>query len=173
MRADMTRARLRELMREIARTAPRKGRWRVFFVGGATAVFSGWREASLDADGNVYVGGTTSSSNFPTTPGEVGETQFCLVPLPGHTRGHCGVALRLPHGWLLHCGDAYIYHGNVDLEHPRQPPYHRLFRPFFNVNRAMRSIGAHAPRLRQVLRANGDEVTLTCTHDPVELDKFG
>jgi len=108
-----------------------------------------------------------------TPPVDVGETQFCLVPLPGHTRGHCGVALRLPDGWLLHCGDAYIYHGNVDPKHPRHPPYHRLFRPFFNVNRAMRSIGAHGPRLRHVLRAHGDEVTLTCTHDPVELDKFG
>ena len=97
---------------------------------------------------------------------------FCLVPLAGHTRGHAGVALRLPDGWLLHCGDAYLYHGNVDPENPTQPPYHRLFRPFFSVNKAMRLIGAHAPRLRQLLREHGDEVTLTCTHDPVELEKF-
>lgn len=50
MRAEMTRDRLRELMREIARTAPRQGRWRVYLVGGATAVFAGWRESSVDAD---------------------------------------------------------------------------------------------------------------------------
>ncbi|WP_052692410.1 MBL fold metallo-hydrolase [Gordonia sihwensis] len=30
-----------------------------------------------------------------------------LVPLPGHTAGHCGVAVRLEDGaWLLHTGDA-------------------------------------------------------------------
>ncbi|GEE00082.1 MBL fold metallo-hydrolase [Gordonia spumicola] len=30
-----------------------------------------------------------------------------LVPLPGHTAGHCGVAVRLDDGtWLLHTGDA-------------------------------------------------------------------
>lgn len=50
MRDEMTPDRLRALMREIARTAPRKGSWRVYLVGGATAVFSGWREASVDAD---------------------------------------------------------------------------------------------------------------------------
>lgn len=29
-----------------------------------------------------------------------------LVPLPGHTVGHCGVAVRLDDAWLLHTGDA-------------------------------------------------------------------
>ncbi|MHB8896270.1 MAG: MBL fold metallo-hydrolase, partial [Candidatus Geothermincolia bacterium] len=30
-----------------------------------------------------------------------------LVPLAGHTRGHCGVAVRDGDGWLFHCGDAF------------------------------------------------------------------
>ena len=30
-----------------------------------------------------------------------------LVPLFGHTLGHCGVAVRLGERWLLHVGDAY------------------------------------------------------------------
>ena len=35
-----------------------------------------------------------------------------LVPLRGHTRGHCGVAVRRPDGgWLLHAGDAYFHAG--------------------------------------------------------------
>ncbi|MFW0790150.1 MBL fold metallo-hydrolase [Gordonia sp. CPCC 205333] len=29
-----------------------------------------------------------------------------LVPLPGHTVGHCGVAIKTGRGWLLHAGDA-------------------------------------------------------------------
>ncbi len=31
------------------------------------------------------------------------EADFYLVPLPGHTRGHCGVAIGKPGNWLLHC----------------------------------------------------------------------
>lgn len=50
MRDEVTRERLRALMREIARTAPRGKPYRVFLVGGGTAVLSGWRPTSIDAD---------------------------------------------------------------------------------------------------------------------------
>ncbi|MBN1285917.1 MAG: MBL fold metallo-hydrolase [Anaerolineae bacterium] len=107
-----------------------------------------------------------------TPPVALGSVEFCLVPLPGHTRGLCGVALRLPDGWLLHCGDAYTFHGDVDPDNPFKPPYYRLWWPFFSLFKPFRAIGAHAPRLRALLRAHGDEVQLTCSHDPHELDKF-
>jgi len=50
VRASATRERLLELMRELARTAPRKGHYRVYLVGGGTAVYLGWRPSSLDVD---------------------------------------------------------------------------------------------------------------------------
>jgi hypothetical protein len=46
----MTRDRLRALMRELARTAPGRRSYRVYLVGGGTAVLAGWRESSVDAD---------------------------------------------------------------------------------------------------------------------------
>lgn len=49
-RRDLTRERLAALMTEIARTAPASGRFRVYFVGGSTAVLAGWRATSIDAD---------------------------------------------------------------------------------------------------------------------------
>jgi len=107
-----------------------------------------------------------------TPPVGLGSTEFCLVPLPGHTRGHSGVALRLPDGWLLHCGDAYTFHGDVNPENPFRPPYYRLIRPLFNLNKPFGQIGKHSPRLRALLRAHGDQVRLTCSHDPHELEKF-
>jgi glyoxylase-like metal-dependent hydrolase (beta-lactamase superfamily II) len=107
-----------------------------------------------------------------TPPVDLGSAAFHFVPLTGHTRGHSGVALRLADGWLLHCGDAYAFHGEVDTENPRRPPYQRLIRRLINVNRAMRPIGEHSPRLRALLREHGDEVRLTCSHDPWELEKF-
>jgi len=33
--------------------------------------------------------------------------EVCLVPLFGHTHGHCGVAVRIDDSWLIHVGDAY------------------------------------------------------------------
>jgi glyoxylase-like metal-dependent hydrolase (beta-lactamase superfamily II) len=34
------------------------------------------------------------------------EPDIRLVPLPGHTSGHCGIAVATKKGWLLQCGDA-------------------------------------------------------------------
>ena len=38
------------LMKELARRAPRRGAYRVYFVGGGTAVYLGWRRSSIDVD---------------------------------------------------------------------------------------------------------------------------
>ena len=103
---------------------------------------------------------------------DLGSVAFCFVPLTGHTRGHSAVALRLSDGWVLHCGDAYTFHGDVDPQDPHSPPYQRTLRHFINLNRAKRPIGKHSPRLRVLLREHGDEVQLTCSHDPRELEKF-
>jgi len=35
------------------------------------------------------------------------EAEVLLIPLFGHTFGHCGVAVRAGRWWLLHVGDAY------------------------------------------------------------------
>jgi hypothetical protein len=50
MREEMTRDHLASLMKELAKTAPRRGSYRVYFVGGGTAVYLGWRQSSIDAD---------------------------------------------------------------------------------------------------------------------------
>lgn len=42
-----------------------------------------------------------------------------LVPLFGHTLGHCGVAIATKSGWLLHAGDAYYLRDELtDENHP-------------------------------------------------------
>jgi len=107
-----------------------------------------------------------------TPPVDLGSIAFFLAPLTGHTRGHCAVALRLPDGWLLHCGDAYTYHGDVDPENPRKPSCHRLLRLYIYLNKSFRQIGKHSPRLRALVRQHGHEVRLTCAHDPHEFYKF-
>jgi glyoxylase-like metal-dependent hydrolase (beta-lactamase superfamily II) len=41
------------------------------------------------------------------------EAEIALIPLPGHSRGHTGVAVRDGERWLLHCGDTYFHHGEM------------------------------------------------------------
>lgn len=50
MREEITRERLGLLMKELARTAPRGRTYRVYLVGGGTAVHLGWRRSSIDVD---------------------------------------------------------------------------------------------------------------------------
>lgn len=50
VRNELTRDRLQALLREIGRTAPRNRHFRVYVVGGGTAVLMGWRPSSIDAD---------------------------------------------------------------------------------------------------------------------------
>lgn len=87
--------------------------------------------------------------------------EILLIPLTGHTRGHCGVAVRTPDGWLFHCGDAYLYHGDV---HPDQSEsaVPSWIRPL------SRRLFPHAPRLRALARKQRDEVRLFCAHDAAE-----
>lgn len=50
MRADATREKITAFMKEIAGRAPRTGSYEVYFVGGGTAVYLGWRPSSVDVD---------------------------------------------------------------------------------------------------------------------------
>ena len=42
------------------------------------------------------------------------DAEILLIPLIGHSRGHAGVAVRQGDGWLLHCGDSFFHHGEVE-----------------------------------------------------------
>jgi len=37
------------------------------------------------------------------------EPDILMIPPPGHTLGHCGIAVRGKDKWLLHAGDAYFF----------------------------------------------------------------
>lgn len=91
-----------------------------------------------------------------------------LVPLGGHTLGHAGVAIPTGDTWLLHCGDAYFFHGE-----PRSadcPPGLRLFQSLVETDRAARL--SNQDRLRTLVADHGGEVETICAHDPVELHRY-
>ncbi|MET9950488.1 MBL fold metallo-hydrolase [Streptomyces sp. NPDC006339] len=94
---------------------------------------------------------------------------FRLVPLGGHTAGHTGVAVRDGDRWLLHCGDAYYYHR--ELEDAKEPhPVLDLVQTRSEVHRDLR-LGTQA-RLRELIRDHGDRVEVFSAHDPWEFARY-
>lgn len=88
-----------------------------------------------------------------------------LIPLPGHTRGHCAIAVRVdePAGpeWILHCGDAYFFH--LEKDDPTCcPPMLKNFQRTIAWNDELRR--ANAKRLRELHRQNGRKVRLFSAH---------
>jgi glyoxylase-like metal-dependent hydrolase (beta-lactamase superfamily II) len=92
--------------------------------------------------------------------------EFRLVPLGGHTAGHTGVAVHDGERWLLHCGDAYYYHRELDAD-PHPHPLLDLVQTTSEVHHDLR-LGTQA-RLRELVRDHGREVSLFSAHDPWEL----
>jgi glyoxylase-like metal-dependent hydrolase (beta-lactamase superfamily II) len=96
------------------------------------------------------------------------DVELALVPLIGHSRGHTGVAINGEDGWLLHCGDAYFFHREVQTP-PSCPRGLRLFQNIAAADKRARQ--ANRDRLRELADAHGDEVELLCSHDPHELER--
>lgn len=93
-----------------------------------------------------------------------------IVPLPGHTRGHSGVAVRKDDGrWLLHAGDAF-FHGDQVREPASCPPALSAFQRVMAVDNKARV--RNLERLQELARANGDQVTVFCAHDKAQLDEL-
>ena len=82
------------------------------------------------------------------------EREIWLIPLSGHTRGHCGMAIRIDDGgretWHFHVG------GAVPIGFSRAVPS--------RLTRLM--VGPHEARLR-AFRTAHPEITMTTSHMPL------
>ena len=94
------------------------------------------------------------------------DAEIALIPLPGHTRGHCAIAIRDGEGWILHCGDAYFHRDEIAAE-PGCPPGLRLFQTAMAADNGARR--NNRDRLQELAQSHGDEVRMFCAHDESEL----
>lgn len=90
-----------------------------------------------------------------------------LIPLHGHTRGHCGIAVRDGDAWLLHAGDAYFSAGEVQTP-PSCPPGLKAFQSMMGVDNTTRL--ANQQRLRELVATHGSQVRVFSAHDASEYD---
>jgi len=79
------------------------------------------------------------------------EPEMYFIPLHGHSRGHCGIAIKTENGWRFHVADA-----GVDIERNIVPDWVIAL-----------ALGPHWPRLRQFAKEH-PEVILTAGHMMLE-----
>src|ERR1700712_1842451 len=87
---------------------------------------------------------------------------IALVPLPGHTLGHAGIAVRGPQGWLFHAADAYFDHDEMDWADPHCRLGLRLYQWMMEKDRGARL--KNQRRLRELCRKAPEELTVFCSH---------
>ncbi len=92
--------------------------------------------------------------------------EILVVPLPGHTTGHAGVAIETPEGWMLNAGDAYFHRHEMDAD-PSCTPGLAAYQTLMEVDREARLY--NQDRLRELANAERG-VRIFCSHDPVELE---
>jgi len=92
-----------------------------------------------------------------------------IIPLHGHTPGHCGLAVRQGEKWLLHAGDSFYSHGQIDAPPSRMPVALGLFQRWADADRGQRV--ANQERLRALKARTGREVAIICSHDPTDFDR--
>jgi len=84
-----------------------------------------------------------------------------LVPLPGHTLGHTGVAVRTDTGWMLHAGDAFFDPRELDAK-PHCRMGLKLYERMLDADRPARV--QNQARLR-ALKQTCPEIEIFCSHD--------
>lgn len=82
-----------------------------------------------------------------------------LIPLFGHTLGHCGVAIRGEEKWLLHAGDAYYL--RVELTRDDHPVSALAALRAENNEMRIRSLAC----LRELSQKHSGEVAMLGYHD--------
>jgi glyoxylase-like metal-dependent hydrolase (beta-lactamase superfamily II) len=97
-------------------------------------------------------------------------SDILLVPLTGHTLGHCGIAIRTSDGWLLHAGDAYFFRGEMDVREYQCTPMLRFCQRMMAADDKTR-LGNQA-RLRRLKQTHGRDISVFCAHDAKELEMF-
>ena len=105
--------------------------------------------------------GFESVRDLPGLPPEI-----LMVPLPGHTVGHAGVAVDTPDGWLLNAGDAYFYRHEMDPR-PRTTPGLAGYQRLMEVDREARL--SNLERLRRLANETTG-IRVFCSHDAIEFE---
>lgn len=123
----------------------------------------GARFETYDADGEPWHGFAAVRA-LRGLPEEI-----LILPLTGHSRGHCGVAVESDRGWLLHAGDAY-FHADQMNARPTCPSGLTLFQRVVAFD--TKKMRASQARLRELVADESAAITVFSAHDETELTRL-
>lgn len=107
-------------------------------------------------DGEAWRGFGAAKELSEIAPG------IALISLPGHTRGHACVAVDAGHRWVLHAGDAFYHHGQLDGRT-------RMPRPLAAMETAVafdrKKVQDNHARLAELYRRQDPDLLMVCAHD--------
>ena len=92
--------------------------------------------------------------------------EILMVPLPGHTRGHAGVAIDTPEGWLFNAADTYFFRHEMDRPQRQAPAGIRAYQRMMAVDHDLHL--HNQARLRDLAMAHAADIRIFCSHDAVE-----
>jgi glyoxylase-like metal-dependent hydrolase (beta-lactamase superfamily II) len=115
-------------------------------------------------DRKTYLRSSRKWFGLEARPVDLGfESEVLLIPLFGHTLGHCGVAVQQGNRWLLHVGDAYYLRAELTAD---DHPVSQLAAQRADDDGQRRTSLEH---LRRLVRDHGYEIDITGYHDLTEL----
>ncbi|MEV0339035.1 MBL fold metallo-hydrolase [Nocardia sp. NPDC050713] len=108
-------------------------------------------------DGEAWHGFSAAQELSDIAPGLV------MIALPGHTRGHAAIAIDTGERWILHAGDAFYHHGQVDGT-GHVPHALTAMEQFIAHDRPR--VRANHERLAELWASTESELLLVNAHDP-------
>jgi glyoxylase-like metal-dependent hydrolase (beta-lactamase superfamily II) len=121
-----------------------------------------WRTYNVD-DGEGWFG-------FPRVQPLAISDDILLIPLPGHTHGHSGIAVRGTDGWQLLAADAYFHENEMRLIKPCCTPGLRFYQWMLEKDRRARLENQY--RLRALKATHVAEISIFCSHDAAEFERI-
>lgn len=86
-----------------------------------------------------------------------------LINLPGHTRGHAAVAVDAGDHWILHAGDSFYHHGQLDCSGSAPRALTMMER---SVAFDWKRVQANHQRLSELWAVDQPDLLLVNAHDP-------
>lgn len=122
----------------------------------------------------TYDGTGEELLGLPTAHPILGVEDVWLVPMPGHSIGHAGVAVRTSNrGWLFHAGDSF-YHRAALSPSRSAPISHAAILGAIELTMASipAKVRANHQQLRKLAHDPSQRVSVFCAHDAVLFDRL-
>ncbi|QSE98693.1 MBL fold metallo-hydrolase [Fulvivirga lutea] len=126
------------------------------------------RQLSHDPEMQLYKNNDSELFGLPARKLNLGfKTLFYLIPLFGHTNGHCGIAFIENGKWTFYIGDAYYY--RAELTNKNHPV--GQLATIAAVDNELRKESLN--KVLEIVKKYGDKIQYFGYHDPSEFEQIG